>query len=151
MLPHLEEHIGGSQRETDQAILDLLPPKEVVTSLNFLVQEADSVFDLTPAERVQVFKHLFGLLGIDEAKEKLLERRRETQASLKLLADQAPRDNKLRLHMQRVAQATVQLQALCKQYPTTQQALLQNYLTQAFLQDSDLLGQEVRMRGDILS
>lgn len=151
LLPHLEEHIGGSQRETDQAILDLLPPKEVVTSLNFLVQEADSVFDLTPAERVQVFKHLFGLLGIDEAKEKLLERRRETQASLKLLADQAPRDNKLRLHMQRVAQATAQLQALCKQYPTTQQTLLQNYLTQAFLQDSALLGQEVRMRGDILS
>lgn len=123
----------------------------MITSLNFLVQEADSVFDLTPAERVQVFKHLFGLLGIDEAKEKLLERRRETQASLKLLADQAPRDAKLRLHMQRVAQATAQLQTLSKHYPTSEQSPIHTYLSQAFLQDSALFGKEVRMRGDVLA
>lgn len=85
-------------------------------SLNFLVQEADSVFDLTPVERVQVFKHLFGLLGIDEAKETLLERRRQTQASLKLLADQTPWDTKLRLYMQRITQANKQLTNLLPEF-----------------------------------
>jgi hypothetical protein len=63
---------------------DLLPPKEVVLSVNFLLQDAENVFELAPADRVKVFKHLFGLLGIDEAKEKLLERKREVATSIKI-------------------------------------------------------------------
>jgi DNA repair exonuclease SbcCD ATPase subunit len=151
LLPHLEEHLCATQRETDQAILDLLPPKEVVMSLNFLVQEADSVFDLTPVERVQVFKHLFGLLGIDEAKETLLERRRQTQASLKVLSDQTARDTKARFHMKRIWEAVQGVSKVLWSFAGDAWKRISSYLAQPFLHDSTLLGDAVRIRGDMLT
>jgi len=48
-----------SQKESDALISQLLPPKEVVLSTGFLTQSAQSVFELAPADRIQVFKHMF--------------------------------------------------------------------------------------------
>ncbi len=84
-----------NSKEADQSIQELLPPKEVITSTNILMQESESVFELVPGERVQVFKHLFGLLGIDEAKEKLNERRKELQTTIQVKWDQSHASHKL--------------------------------------------------------
>jgi hypothetical protein len=55
----LQEIEFTNSKEADQSIQDLLPPKELVMSTNILMQEASNVFELAPAERINVFKHLF--------------------------------------------------------------------------------------------
>ncbi len=84
-----------SSSEGEQAILDLLPPREVTLSINFLMQESVSVFELTPTERVQVFKHLFWLLGIDDAKDKINDRRKELQTMINVKGDLTDQNKKL--------------------------------------------------------
>lgn len=100
-----------SSSEGDQAILDLLPPREVTLSINFLMQESISVFELTPAERIQVFKHLFGLLGIDEAKDKINEHRRELQAKINVTWDLTSHNHKLQQYLTTAQHTYQQLQA----------------------------------------
>ena len=84
-----------SSSECDQAILDLLPPREVTLSINFLMQASQSVFELAPADRVQVFKHLFGLIGIDDAKDKINEHRKELQTTINIKGDLTTQNSKL--------------------------------------------------------
>jgi hypothetical protein len=52
------------KNETDlQASLDaLLPPKEVFLSTVFLLQDADNIFEMRPADRLTVLKNVFNLL-----------------------------------------------------------------------------------------
>ena len=57
-----EEISFTNQRELESSLQDLLPAKEVVQSVYLMMQDAQHVFELAPAERVTVFKHLFGLL-----------------------------------------------------------------------------------------
>jgi hypothetical protein len=72
----------------------LLPPRELMQSVYLLMQESDHVFELPPAQRINVFKHLFGLIGIDEAKDKLTDRRKELSTTLKLLEDTSDVESK---------------------------------------------------------
>lgn len=78
----LEEIEFTSWKEADSAISDLLPPKELLMSVNFLVQESSSVFELAPAERVEVFKHLFGLIWIDEVKNSIHDKRKSISTTI---------------------------------------------------------------------
>jgi hypothetical protein len=41
------------------------------------MQDSDNIFELQPAERLTVLKNVFGLIGIDEAKEVIAEKRKE--------------------------------------------------------------------------
>ena len=41
------------------------------------------MFEMTPAERIDVFKNIFGLLNIDEAKDVISDAKKETTALLK--------------------------------------------------------------------
>jgi hypothetical protein len=41
------------------------------------MQDSDNIFELQPAERLTVLKNVFGLLGIDEAKDVVAERKKE--------------------------------------------------------------------------
>ncbi len=52
------------KNETDlQKNLDeILPPKEVFLGTYFLLQDSDNIFELPPRERLEIFKHVFGLL-----------------------------------------------------------------------------------------
>ncbi len=84
-----------SSKEIDQTIQELLPPKEVIMSTNILMQESLNVFELPPWERVQVFKHLFWLIWIDEAKDKIFEKRRELQTMIQLKSDTTQDTSKL--------------------------------------------------------
>ena len=105
---HLDAQIGKTYltevqfahtKEADKSIQDLLPPKELILSRNFLLQESQSVFELAAGERVQVFKHLFGLLGIDEAKDRINEKRKELQTIIQVKSDQTQQTQKLRTHI----------------------------------------------------
>jgi hypothetical protein len=43
------------QQQLDQ----ILPPQEVVTSTLILFQDSENIFQMQPAERIEVFKHIF--------------------------------------------------------------------------------------------
>ncbi len=100
--PYLSEVMFAHTKEADKSIQDLLPPKELILSRNFLLQESSSVFELPAGERVQVFKHLFGLLGIDEAKDSINEKRKELQTIIQVKSDQTQHTTKLRTHIQQI-------------------------------------------------
>jgi DNA repair exonuclease SbcCD ATPase subunit len=86
------------KNETDlqQTIDQLLPPKPVFLSTMFLLQDAQNIFEMQPADRLTVLKNVFGLLGIDEAKEQVQDKKRELSYKLKALQDQSQQDIKLR-------------------------------------------------------
>jgi len=73
------------KNETDlqQNLTDFLPPREVYTSTTFLMQDSENMFEMTPADRINVFKNIFGLLNIDEAKDIISDAKKETTALLK--------------------------------------------------------------------
>jgi len=98
-----------NSKEVDNAISELLPPKEVLMSVNILMQESQSVFELAPADRVQVFKHLFGLLGIDEAKERINERRKELQTTINIIWDDTLHSQKLQIALTQIKTSLVTL------------------------------------------
>ena len=89
------------KNETDlQASLDvLLPPKEVFLSTVFLLQDADNIFEMRPADRLTVLKNVFNLLWIDDAKEKIQDKKKEVSYKLKALQDHSLQDNKLRANL----------------------------------------------------
>lgn len=92
---HLMEEVPfTSWRELDESMKILLPPRELVQSVYLLMQESNHVFELPPAQRIMVFKHLFGLIWIDEAKDKLMERKKELSTMLKLLEDNSQGNQK---------------------------------------------------------
>ncbi len=89
------------KNETDlQLSLEaLLPPKEVFLSTVFLLQDADNIFEMRPADRLIVLKNVFDLLWIDDAKEKIQDKKKEVWYKLKALQDHSLQDNKLRLNV----------------------------------------------------
>jgi len=99
-----EEISFTNQRELEASLQELLPPKEVIMSVYVMVQDAQHVFELTPSERINVFKHLFGLLWIDEAKDTIHSRRREVQWMLAVLDDQSAENTKVQKSLQSIQQ-----------------------------------------------
>jgi hypothetical protein len=93
---HLEEIVLKNETDLQQQLDQLLPPKSVFLSTMFLLQDAENIFEMQPADRLTVLKNVFGLLGIDEAKEQVQDKKRELSYKLKALQDQSQQDNKLR-------------------------------------------------------
>lgn len=92
----MEEISFKNETDLQQEISAFLPPKEVFLSTIFLMQDADNIFELDPRDRLSVLKNVFWLLWIDDAKDKVLEKRREIQAQLKVTADTSKHDSKLK-------------------------------------------------------
>lgn len=84
------------KNETDlqQTFLSFLPPKEVFVNTVFLMQDSDNIFELLPSERLTVLKNVFWLLGIDEAKEIIAEKKKEITYKLKNYSDTSKYDEK---------------------------------------------------------
>ena len=93
---HLEEIVMKNETDLQQSLDQLLPPKPVFLSTMFLLQDAENIFEMQPADRLTVLKNVFGLLGIDEAKEQVQDKKRELSYKLKALQDQSQQDGKLR-------------------------------------------------------
>lgn len=87
------------KNETDlqQTFLSFLPPKEVFVNTVFLMQDSDNIFELLPSERLTVLKNVFWLLGIDEAKETIAEKKKEISYKLKTYSDTTKYDEKTQL------------------------------------------------------
>ena len=91
----LEEIVFKNETDLQQNIQDFLPPKEVFLNTVFLTQDSDNIFELQPAERLNVLKNIFNLLGIDEAKEEIAEKRKEVWYKIKATTDTHNQDIKL--------------------------------------------------------
>jgi chromosome segregation ATPase len=70
----------------------------------FLLQDAENIFEMQPADRLTVLKNVFGLLGIDEAKEQVQDKKRELSYKLKSLQDHSQQDEKLRKWLKELKQ-----------------------------------------------
>lgn len=110
--------IADFKNETDlQKHLDqLLPPKEVFLGTYFLLQDSDNIFELPPKDRLEIFKHVFGLLGIDESKDKIAEQKREISAIIKSRADVTQYDMKLQPLLDRLISLWIQLHIQWERY-----------------------------------
>lgn len=97
---HLTEIESSSQRELEEMIKALLPPRELFLSVHLMMQDADHVFELPAGQRVTIFKHLFGLLWIDDAKEVLNDRRRTLQAKIAFLEEKNTAESTMKHSLQ---------------------------------------------------
>ena len=98
-LRNLEEITFKNETDLQTTFEGLLPPKEVFLSTVFLLQDADNIFEMRPADRLIVLKNVFNLLWIDDAKEKIQEKKKEVWYKLKALQDHSLQDNKLRANL----------------------------------------------------
>ena len=98
-LRNLEEISFKNETDLQSSLDALLPPKEVFLSTVFLLQDADNIFEMRPADRLIVLKNVFNLLWIDDAKEKVQEKKKEVSYKLKALQDHSLQDNKLRTNL----------------------------------------------------
>jgi chromosome segregation ATPase len=89
----------------------------------FLLQDSSNIFELAPAERIDILKNVFDLLSIDTAKDRIVDKRREVQLQKKILADTQTQDEKLRTTLQQIIEQYRQL----SHYP--QRQLLHNHTT----------------------
>ncbi len=62
----------------------------------FLMQDSDNIFELTPLDRLTILKNVFNLMGIDEAKEVLADKKREIRYKIKATTDISRFNEKLK-------------------------------------------------------
>lgn len=79
----LEEVVFKNETDLQQNLADFLPPREVFTSTTFLMQDSENMFEMTPADRINVFKNIFWLLDIDEAKDVISDAKKDVTATIK--------------------------------------------------------------------
>ena len=96
---NLEEVSFKNETDLQTSLESLLSPKEVFLSTIFLLQDADNIFEMRPADRLIVLKNVFNLLWIDDAKETIQEKKKEVWYKLKALQDHSLQDNKLRTNL----------------------------------------------------
>jgi hypothetical protein len=51
------------------------------------MQDSDNIFMLTPVKRIAILQHIFRLLDIDIAKERLADAKKDTQTRINILSD----------------------------------------------------------------
>lgn len=90
------------KNETDiQATLEpFLPAQEVFLTTTILMQDSTNVFELTPGDRIALFKEIFGLLSIDSATDKIADEKKAVTALLKSKQVTDDTDINLRKYLQ---------------------------------------------------
>ncbi len=92
----LDEIVFKNETDLDWTLKWFLPPKEVFLSTVFLLQDSENIFELQPADRLTVMKNIFNLVGIDEVKDQIADRKKEIQTTLKIKSDTTLFDNKIK-------------------------------------------------------
>lgn len=92
----LNEIVFKNETDLDWTLKWFLPPKEVFLSTVFLLQDSENIFELQPADRLTVMKNIFNLVGIDEVKDQIADRKKEIQTTLKIKSDTTLFDNKIK-------------------------------------------------------
>lgn len=67
----------------------------------FLMQDSENIFELTPVDRLTILKNVFNLMGIDEAKDILADKKREIRYKIKATTDISKYDEKLKNNIQK--------------------------------------------------
>lgn len=93
----LEQISYKNEVDLNMGMMDLLPPREVFVNTMFLLQDSGNIFELTPANRLLVLKNVFGLLGVDEIKDKMGQVKRDIQTQKKIYSSTEEVDKKLKL------------------------------------------------------
>ena len=116
-LPHGYEMVEFKNETDLQKLLDdLLPRKEVLLGTYFLMQDSTNIFELPPQERLNIFKSVFDLLGIDESKEKIGEEKREISAMIKARSDVSWYDTKLQNSLKQILSLRGSVQEMLRLY-----------------------------------
>jgi hypothetical protein len=95
-----DEIIFKNETDLQQNLQNFLPPREVIMNTIFLMQDSDNIFELTPIERLSILKNVFNLMGIDEAKDVLADKKREIWYKIKATTDISKYDEKLKNNIQ---------------------------------------------------
>ncbi len=95
-----DEIIFKNETDLQQNLQNFLPPREVIMNTIFLMQDSDNIFELTPLDRLTILKNVFNLMGIDEAKEVLADRKREIWYKIKATTDISKYNEKLKSNIQ---------------------------------------------------
>lgn len=83
-----------NEKDIQDMIQSILPPLSVYEGTHMLMQDSINIFELPPQQRIDIFKNIFWLLGIDEAKEKISEEKRSIAAMIKTRQDSSRFDSK---------------------------------------------------------
>ena len=73
------------EKEFQNNLNDILPPKEVATSTFFIQQDGENIFEVDANSRINILKKIFGIMWIDDAKKIIDEKKRETYWMIKAL------------------------------------------------------------------
>lgn len=95
-----EEITFKNETDLQQTLQTILPPREVIMNTIFLMQDSDNIFELTPLDRLTILKNVFNLMGIDEAKDVLADKKREIRYKIKATTDISKYDEKLKNNIQ---------------------------------------------------
>lgn len=99
-----EEIAFKNETDLQQNLQTFLPPREVIMNTIFLMQDSDNIFELTPVDRLTILKNVFNLMGIEEAKEVLADKKREIRYKIKATTDISRYDEKLKNNIQQYIQ-----------------------------------------------
>lgn len=171
----------GFKNETDlqQTLQTILPPREVIMNTIFLMQDSDNIFELTPIDRLTILKNVFNLMGIDEAKDILADKKREIRYKIKATTDISRYDEKLKTNIHnylstfddtkqllhnaidtdtydpffdewKMIQEKIQISDFSiKDFPTDREKNLQNYIENRKSQEQKILHQLETIQKDI--
>jgi hypothetical protein len=92
----MEEQPFKNESDLQAHLDDFLLPQAVFTSTAILLQDAKNIFELQPAERLEVLKNVFNLMSIDETKEVVKEKRNEVKYQIKAYEDTSLVQEKLK-------------------------------------------------------
>lgn len=96
----IEEIPFKNEADLQAQLNTLLPPIEVFSSTTILLQDAENIFEMQPAKRLEVLKNVFGLMGIEETKEIVKDKRNEVKYQIKAYQDTSHTEGKLSLGLQ---------------------------------------------------
>jgi DNA repair exonuclease SbcCD ATPase subunit len=94
------------KNETDmqETLSAFLAPQEVFLSTAMLLQWSENVFELAPADRISLFKEIFGLMSIDSATDRINDEKKSVSAILKAKKMTDDVDKKLQNYLSQLKQ-----------------------------------------------
>jgi len=143
---HIEEIVCANEKEVESLLQDLLPPKEVVLSANFLMQDAVNIFELAPAQRLDIFKHMFGFIWIDHAKDTLRDKRKEVQTRITVMWDMSDLQRQCDVLIGALRSNTKYMREIAQTYPHLTWKIEQ-FINQWFFNDLVLLDGSIWLEG----
>lgn len=94
-----DEIVFKNESDLQANLNDLLPPYEVFMGTQMLMQDSINIFELEPKERLEIFKHVFNLTGVDSAKDTIAEHKRDLNAMIKARSDLSLLTSKVHNHI----------------------------------------------------